>query len=174
MRRTDILIRAHEVFHPLGPLAPKHDRVAVEAGINPQYGASSQPDHHRPAVAEGRKQKPVRTPVSMRSRHSKNPRGHKPGFRCPSRKKHGKASVRGSARVINGEGIDENIAEFIRRLTRNALTGNADRTKRFDQFSEDESRYPAVKSRHPTKLALNAARGTVELFPRYWNAACSA
>ena len=46
---------------------------------------------------------------------------------------------------------------------------NFSRTKRFDQFSEDELSHLAAKARLPAKLVLDTARETVELFHRYWN-----
>ena len=47
---------------------------------------------------------------------------------------------------------------------------NFSRTKRFDQFSEDELSHLAAKARLPTKLVLDTARETVALFHQYWNA----
>lgn len=123
--------------------------------------------------------------------------------------KYTKASVRSIANVINNEGSDVDIAEFIRRLTFNSLIGNADmhlknwsliypnkrnaalapaydfvstipyisddraaltfsRSKRFDQFSEDELLHLAAKVRLPAKLVLDTAHETVELFHQYW------
>ena len=123
--------------------------------------------------------------------------------------KYTKASVRNIANVINNEGSDVDIAEFIRRLTFNSLIGNADmhlknwsliypnkrnaalapaydfvstipyisddraaltfsRSKRFDQFSEDELLHLAAKVRLPAKLVLDTAHETVELFYQYW------
>ena len=123
--------------------------------------------------------------------------------------KYRKASMRNIANVINIEGGNKDIAEFIRRLTFNTLIGNADmhlknwsliypderraalapaydfvstityivddkaalnvsRTKRFDQFTEDELLHLAAKARLPTKLVLDTARETVELFHQYW------
>ena len=123
--------------------------------------------------------------------------------------KYRKASARNIAGVIGAEAGAVDIAEFIRRLTFNALIGNADmhlknwsliypdrrraalapaydfvstipyipddeaalnfsRTKRFDQFSEDELSHLAAKARLPAKLVLDSARETVELFRQYW------
>ena len=45
---------------------------------------------------------------------------------------------------------------------------NFSRTKRFDQFSEDELSHLAAKARLPTKLVLDTAREAVELFHQYW------
>ena len=42
------------------------------------------------------------------------------------------------------------------------------RTRRFDQFSEDELSHLAAKARLPAKLVLDSARETVELFRQYW------
>ena len=44
------------------------------------------------------------------------------------------------------------------------------RTKRFDGFSEDELSHLAAKARVPTKLVLDTARETVELFHQHWQA----
>ena len=46
---------------------------------------------------------------------------------------------------------------------------NFSRTKRFDQFSEDELSHLAAKARLPAKLVFDTARETVALFHRYWN-----
>ena len=46
---------------------------------------------------------------------------------------------------------------------------NFSRTKRFDQFSEDELSHLAAKARLPTNLVLDTARETVALFHQYWN-----
>ena len=46
---------------------------------------------------------------------------------------------------------------------------NFSRTKRFDQFSEDELSHLAAKARLPDKLVLDTARETVALFHQYWN-----
>ncbi len=43
------------------------------------------------------------------------------------------------------------------------------RSKRFDQFSEDELLHLAAKVRLPAKLVLDTAHETVELFHQYWN-----
>ena len=45
---------------------------------------------------------------------------------------------------------------------------NFSRTKRFDQFSEDELSHLAAKARLPGKLVLDTARETVALFHQYW------
>ena len=123
--------------------------------------------------------------------------------------KYRKASMRNIANVINIEGSNDDIAEFIRRLTFNTLIGNADmhlknwsliylderraalapaydfvstipyiaddkaalnisRTKRFDQFTEDELLHLAAKARLSSKLVLDTARETIELFHQYW------
>lgn len=123
--------------------------------------------------------------------------------------KYRKASMRNIANVINIEGGNKDIAEFIRRLTFNTLIGNADmhlknwsliypderraalapaydfvstipyivddkaalnvsRTKRFDQFTEDELLHLAAKARLSSKLVLDTARETVELFHQHW------
>lgn len=42
------------------------------------------------------------------------------------------------------------------------------RSKRFDQFSEDELLHLAAKVRLPAKLVLDTAHETVELFHQYW------
>lgn len=127
------------------------------------------------------------------------------------RDKYNKASARNIATVIGIEGIDDDIAEFIRRLTFNTLIGNADmhlknwsliypdrrraalapaydfvstipyipdskaalkfsRTKRFDEFSEDELSHLAAKALLPEKLVLDTARETVALFHQHWHA----
>ena len=46
---------------------------------------------------------------------------------------------------------------------------NFSRTKRFDQFSEDELSHLAAKARLSGKLVLDTARETVALFHQYWN-----
>ena len=46
---------------------------------------------------------------------------------------------------------------------------NFSRTKRFDQFSEDELSHLAAKARLPNKIVLDTARETVALFHQYWN-----
>lgn len=125
--------------------------------------------------------------------------------------KYKKASAANIARVIGIESGEDDIAEFIRRLTFNALIGNADmhlknwsliypdrrraalapaydfvstipyipdskaalnfsRTKRFDQFSEDELAHLAAKALLPEKLVLDTARETVALFHQHWHA----
>lgn len=123
--------------------------------------------------------------------------------------KYKKASYRNIASVIGAEGSDDDIAEFVRRLTFNMLIGNADmhlknwsviypdqrtaalapaydfvstipyipdnkaalnvsRTKRFDQFDEDELSHLAAGARLPEKLVLNTARETVARFHEHW------
>lgn len=123
--------------------------------------------------------------------------------------KYKRASVRNIATVLAHETSNDDIAEFIRRLTFNTLIGNADmhlknwsvsypdrrnaalspaydfvstipympdeqlalkisRTKRFDEFSEDELAHLAAKARLPEVLVINTARETVELFHQYW------
>ena len=118
-------------------------------------------------------------------------------------------NMRGIANVIATESNEEDIAEFIRRLTFNALIGNADmhlknwsliypdrrraklapaydflstipyipdngmalnvsRTKRFDEFSDDELSHLAAKAALPERIVLETARETVELFHQYW------
>ena len=46
---------------------------------------------------------------------------------------------------------------------------NFSRTRRFDQFSEDELSHLAAKARLPGRLVLDTARETVALFYQYWN-----
>ncbi len=125
--------------------------------------------------------------------------------------KYKKGSARSIASVIGAEGGESDIAEFVRRLTFNALIGNADmhlknwsliypdrrhaalapaydfvstipyipekvaalnfsRTKRFDQFSEDELSHLAAKAMLPERLVLETARETVALFHESWQA----
>ncbi|MDE0034590.1 MAG: HipA domain-containing protein [Deltaproteobacteria bacterium] len=48
---------------------------------------------------------------------------------------------------------------------------NVSRTKRFDEFSEDELSHLAAKARLPSKLVLDTARETVALFHQYWGVA---
>jgi serine/threonine-protein kinase HipA len=125
--------------------------------------------------------------------------------------KYKKASYRNIAQVMGAEGSNEDVAEFIRRLTFNTLIGNADmhlknwsliypdrrkaalapaydfvstiayiadshaalnfsRTKRFDEFSEDELSHLAAKALLPEKLVLDTARETVALFHQHWKA----
>lgn len=126
--------------------------------------------------------------------------------------KYRKASAVNVAAVIGAESGDQDIAEFVRRLTFNTLIGNADmhvknwsliypdrrsarlapaydfvatiayipdaeaalkfsRTKRFDEFSEDELSHLAARARLPETLVLNTARETVALFHQHWSAA---
>ncbi len=47
---------------------------------------------------------------------------------------------------------------------------NFSRTKRFDEFSEDELSHLAAKARLPQKLVLDTARQTVALFHQNWQA----
>jgi serine/threonine-protein kinase HipA len=125
--------------------------------------------------------------------------------------KYKKASAANIAQVIGIESGEDDIAEFIRRLTFNTLIGNADmhlknwsliypdrrravlapaydfvstipyipdskaalnfsRTKRFDQFSEDELAHLAAKALLPEKLVLDTARETIALFHQHWRA----
>lgn len=44
------------------------------------------------------------------------------------------------------------------------------RTRRFDEFSEDELRHLAARARVPEKLVLDAALQTVEAFHQHWQA----
>ena len=124
-------------------------------------------------------------------------------------RKYRTGNMRSIARVVATEGNDGDIVEFIRRLTFNALIGNADmhlknwsliypdrrhaklapaydilstipyitdkkmalnlsRTKRFDEFSQDELSHLAAKAALPEKVVLDTARETVELFHQYW------
>ena len=46
---------------------------------------------------------------------------------------------------------------------------NFSRTRRFDQFSEDELAHLAARARLPGKPVLDTARETVALFHQYWN-----
>jgi len=48
---------------------------------------------------------------------------------------------------------------------------NVSRTKRFDEFSEDELSHLAAKARLPRKLVLDTAHETVALFHQHWKAA---
>ena len=48
---------------------------------------------------------------------------------------------------------------------------NVSRTKRFDEFSEDELSHLAAKARLPSKLVLDTARETVALFHQHWGVA---
>ena len=123
--------------------------------------------------------------------------------------KYKRASARSIAAVLGAECGEDDIAEFIRRLTFNTLIGNADmhlknwsltypdrrhaalapaydfvstvayipdgeaalnfsRTKRFDQFSEDELLHLAAKARLPQRLVLDTAGETVDLFRQQW------
>lgn len=125
--------------------------------------------------------------------------------------KYGKASVRNIATVLARETSNEDIAEFVRRLTFNTLIGNADmhaknwsviypdrrhaalspaydfvstipyipddeaalkfsRTRRFDQYTEDELTHLAAKAQLPEALVIDTASETVELFHQYWQA----
>lgn len=132
-------------------------------------------------------------------------------FRVYPHDKYRKASYANIASVIAAEGGASDIAEFIRRLTFNALIGNADmhlknwsmiyadrrsaalapaydfvstvgylddnsaaltvsRTKRFDQFTEDELVHLADRARLPRNLVIDTARATVSLFHEQWAA----
>jgi serine/threonine-protein kinase HipA len=125
--------------------------------------------------------------------------------------KYSKASAMNVATVIGAEGGEADIVEFVRRLTFNALIGNADmhvknwslryldkrtaslapaydfvstvpyipdetaalnvsRSKRFDEFSEDELTHMAARARLPEQIVLNAARETAALFHERWRA----
>ena len=131
-------------------------------------------------------------------------------FRVYPRDKYKKANYANIGAVIASESSDDDIAEFIRRLTFNTLIGNADmhvknwsmrylnrrdallapaydfvatiaymkdetaalnfsRTKRFDEFSEDELAHLANRAAIPEGLVLDTARETVELFHQHWN-----
>ena len=124
--------------------------------------------------------------------------------------KYRKASASNIANVIGSEASEVDTAEFVRRLTYNALIGNGDmhlknwsliypdrrravlapaydlvstvpyiagdraalnfsRTRRFDQFSEDELAHLAARACLPARLVLDTARETVALFHQYWN-----
>ncbi len=48
---------------------------------------------------------------------------------------------------------------------------NVSRTKRFDEFSEDELSHLAAKARLPRKPVLDTARETVALFHQHWKTA---
>ena len=132
-------------------------------------------------------------------------------FRVYPDDKYRSGSYRNMAQVIAAESNQADIAEFIRRLTFNALIGNADmhlknwsliypdrrnaalapaydlvstiaylrddtaalkfsRTKRFDQFTQDELAHLAGKARLPEKLVLDTAQETVSLFHQHWQA----
>jgi serine/threonine-protein kinase HipA len=125
--------------------------------------------------------------------------------------KYKKASARNIAAVIGIESGDDDVAEFIRRLTFNTLIGNTDmhlknwsliypdrrhaalapaydfvatipyipdskaalnfsRTRRFDEFTENELSHLAAKALLPEKLVLDTARETVALFHQHWHA----
>lgn len=124
-------------------------------------------------------------------------------------RKYKAGNARNIAAVIGAEGREEDIVEFVRRLTFNTLIGNADmhlknwsliypdrrhaalapaydfvstipyipdrsaalnfsRTKRFDEFSEDELSHLAAMARLPEKLVLDAAHEAVERFHEHW------
>lgn len=132
-------------------------------------------------------------------------------FRVHPHDKYRKASYVSIARVIAAEGGQSDTAEFIRRLTFNALIGNADmhlknwsmiypdrrrpalapaydfvstiayledataaltvsRTKRFDQFTQDELVHLAARARLPRNVVVDAARETVGRFNEQWAA----
>lgn len=119
------------------------------------------------------------------------------------------ASILNIASVLAAETNDQDVAEFVRRLTFNTLIGNADmhvknwsliyldrrtaalspaydfvstipylhdrdaalkvsRSRRFDEFSEDELSSLASRAKLPQKLVLDAARETVERFREVW------
>ena len=123
--------------------------------------------------------------------------------------KYRKASSMNIASVIAAESGEDDIREFVRRLTFNTLIGNADmhvknwsliypdrraarlapaydfvatiayvpdeeaalkysRTKRFDEFTEDELSHLAGRARLPEALVLDAARETVARFHQHW------
>lgn len=123
--------------------------------------------------------------------------------------KYDKASSMSIARVIGAESDEDDIREFVRRLTFNALIGNADmhvknwsliypdrlrarlapaydllstipylpedqaalkfsRTKRFDEFTEDELAHLAARAQLPQTIVLDTARETVGLFHEAW------
>lgn len=123
--------------------------------------------------------------------------------------KYKRASYRSIARVIGAEGRDTDIAELTRRLTFNALIGNADmhlknwsliypdrrtaalapaydfvcttayvpdeqaalkfsRTRRVDEFTQDELSHLAAGARLPERLVLDTARETVARFHDVW------
>ena len=123
--------------------------------------------------------------------------------------KYKKASSVNIASVIAVETGEDDIREFIRRLTFNTLIGNADmhvknwsmiypdrraarlapaydfvatiaylpdeeaalkysRTKRFDEFTEDELAHLAARAKLPETLVLDTARETVALFHDHW------
>lgn len=125
------------------------------------------------------------------------------------RNKYKKASYANIGQVVAAESSDNDIAEFIRRLTFNVLIGNADmhvknwsmryldrrsaalapaydfvatiaylpdktaalnfsRSKRFDEFTEDELAHMANRAAMPERLVLDTARETVELFHQHW------
>lgn len=124
-------------------------------------------------------------------------------------RKYQRASYKNIARVLASESGDADIAEFIRRLTFNALIGNADmhlknwsliypdrrypilapaydfvstivyipdgrmalnvsRSKRFDEFDDDELSHLSAKAMLPEKTVLDAAHETAELFRNNW------
>jgi serine/threonine-protein kinase HipA len=126
------------------------------------------------------------------------------------RDKYDKASAVNIATVIGAESDEDDIREFIRRLTFNTLIGNADmhlknwsliypdrrtarlapaydflstipyipddeaalklsRTKRFDEYSEDELSHLAARAHLPEALVLDAAHETVALFHEAWD-----
>ena len=125
------------------------------------------------------------------------------------RDKYKKANYANIGQVIAAESSDDDIAEYIRRLTFNTLIGNADvhvknwsmryldrrnaslapaydfiatvaylkdetaalnfsRTKRFDEFTEDELAHLANRAAMPETLVLETAGETVELFRQHW------
>ncbi len=121
------------------------------------------------------------------------------------------ANYRNIATVIAAESTDDNIAEFIRRLTFNMLIGNADahlknwsliypdrrraalapaydlvstvayapdtkaalnvsRSKRFEDFTEDEVAHLANGAKVARKFVLDTAYETVAFFHQHWQA----
>ena len=125
------------------------------------------------------------------------------------RDRYKKASYANIGQIISAESNDNDIAEFIRRVTFNSLVGNADmhlknwsmrypdkrnavlapaydfistipylpdgtaalnfsRTKRFDEFDEDELSHLAARAKIPQTPVLDTARETVELFHQHW------
>lgn len=124
--------------------------------------------------------------------------------------KYKKASAANIAKVIAIESDQDDMREFIRRLTFNTLIGNADmhlknwsvyypdrrtarlapaydflstipyipdngaalkcsRTRRFDEFNEDELLHLAGRAGMPKALVLDVAGETIELFHQYWH-----
>ena len=127
------------------------------------------------------------------------------------RDKYKKASAANIANVIAIESNQDDMREFIRRLTFNTLIGNADmhlknwsmyypgrrvarlapaydflstipyipdnetalkcsRTRRFDEFNEEELIHLAGRAGIPKTLVLDVAKETIELFHQHWQA----